>query len=307
MVKKTFIIALLAVLAAALLAACSQKASRQGKAANPSDVLAVVNGSDITVDEFKQEAASLPPGAVQALQSSDKNREKFLDNLIDKELIVQKAKAAGMDKDPEVAKRMQAIEKSLLLSLYVKKEVLDKASVTDKDAQDYFNGHKADLGSVRISHILVATQPEAQAALDKLKAGEDFAKLARQVSLDTKTKNNGGDLGWVKWQQFGSSGLKDAAFKLKPGEVSDIVQSQFGYHIMKVTDKKPAADADFKAMQDDLKAMLIDKKKEDLFDAIVKSMKDSAKISKSPENLKAVKFDDASVMQGMPAPGAKAE
>ncbi len=307
MSKKTFITAVLVVFAAAFLAACSQKAGQESKAANAADVLAVVNGAEISADEFKQEAASLPQGAIQALQSSDKNRDKFLENLIDKELIVQKAKASGMDKDPDLIKRMQALEKSLLLSLYVKKEVLDKATVTDKDVQDYFNSHKADLGSVRISHILVATQPEAQAALDKLKAGEDFAKLAKQVSLDTKTKNSGGDLGFVKWQQFGSSGLKDAAFKLKPGEVSDIVQSQFGYHIMKVTEKKPASAADFKAMQDDLKAMLTEKKKEELFDALVKSMKDSAKITKKPENLKAVKFE-MPAMQGLPAEdGAKAE
>ena len=295
--------------AAALFTACGQKAGQEGKAGEASKtdasaVLAVVNGKNITVDDFKVEAASLSPMAMKSL-ADEKNRQKFLDNLVDKALIVQKAESLGMEKDPEVARRLNQIKSSMLLGYYVKKEVLDKVNVTDKDVKDYFDKNKGDMGSVRISHILVSSQKEAEDILAKIKAGGDFKAIAKQYSLDTKTKNAGGDLGWVKWEQFGSAGLKDAAFKLKPGEVSGIVQSQFGYHIMKVTEKKPATDADFAAMKDSLKAQATEKKKEDAFEAIVKDLKSKAKVTTNEENLKKLDLSASAETPAAQMPMAK--
>ncbi|MGA2193094.1 MAG: peptidylprolyl isomerase [Nitrospirota bacterium] len=298
-----FIIILTAVVA---LFACSKKEGT-GKAADSSPVLAVVNGDPITVEDFREEAATLSPVAVRALQE-DNNKDKFLDNLVDKQLIVQKAESMGLEKDPEVTKRMQRVKDTLLLGLFVKDEVLDKVKVTDQDVKDYFDKNKNNMGEVRISHILVASQPEAQDILNKLKAGGDFAKLAKEYSLDTKTKNSGGDLGYIKWEQFGSASLKDAAFKLNPGEVSGIIQSQFGYHIMKVTDKKPATDAQFAAMKDQLRELVAEKKKEDMFDSIVKGLKEKAKITKNEEGLKTINLGgpQPGMPMAQPAPGAPA-
>ncbi|MHB8173929.1 MAG: peptidylprolyl isomerase, partial [Nitrospirota bacterium] len=169
-----------------------------------------------------------------------------------------------------------------------KKEVLDKVNVTDQDAKAYFEQNKDNLGSVRISHILVPTEQQAEDILAKLKAGQKFSALAKQYSLDDKTKDKGGDLGWVNWAQFGSASLKDTAFKLKPGEVSGIVQSQFGYHIMKVTGKKPAKESDFNNIKDALKEQIAEKKKEDLFESFVKELRAKAKITQNLQNLGAV-------------------
>jgi EpsD family peptidyl-prolyl cis-trans isomerase len=295
--------------AVALFTACGQKAGQEGGAgdASKSDasaVLAVVNGKNITVEDFKMEAASLSPMAMKSLDDV-KNRQKFLDNLVDKALIVQRAESLGMEKDPEVAKRLNQIKSSMLLGFFVKKEVLDKVNVTDKDVKDYFDKSKDDLGSVRISHILVSSQKEAEEIQAKLKTGGDFKALVKQHSLDTKTKNAGGDLGFVKWEQFGSAGLKDAAFKLKPGEVSGIVQSQFGYHIMKVTEKKPATDAEFPAMKDALKEQATEKKKEETFEAIVKDLKGKAKVTTNEENLKKLDLSAEAETPAAQAPMAK--
>ena len=269
--------------------ACAKKGEQAGGTtqAGNSPVLAVVNGQDITAADYQDEAAALSPYAVKALEDP-KNKEKFLENLEDKQLIVQKAESMGLDKDPEMAAKLHRLKDTLLLGEFVKKEILDKANVTDQDVKAYFDQHKADLGAVRISHILVPTQQEAQDILQKLKAGANFAALAKQYSLDDKTKANGGDLGWVKWEQFGSPSLKDAAFKLKPGEISGIVQSQFGYHIMKVTDKKPALDSDYDKIKDALKDQVAEKKKEDLFESYVKDLRAKAKITMNTQNLAAV-------------------
>ena len=283
---RKLILVLAAVLAAAMLLSCS-KGKEEAKPADSSPVLATVDGSNITADDYREEATSLSPAAISAL-NDPANREKFLDNLINKQLIVEKADAAGYDKDPVIAKRLAQFRSTLLLGMFVKKEVLDKVAVSDQEIKDYFDKKKDSLGAVRLSHILVGSQKEAQEVLGKLKAGGDFASLAKQYSLDTKTKGQGGDLGWVRWSQFGSASLKDAAFNLKPGETSGIVQSQFGFHIMKVTDKKPAADADFAAIKDSLKEQVLEKKKEELFDSIVKALREKATVKKNPENLKAV-------------------
>jgi len=269
-------------------AACTKKGEQAaGTKAGNSPVIAVVNGHNITAEDFQEEAAALSPFAMKALEDPA-NKEKFLENLEDKRLIVQKAESMGLDKDPELAAKLNRLKDTLLLGQFVKKEILDKANVTDQDVKAYFDQHKADLGAVRISHILVGSQQEAQDILQKLKSGENFASLAKQYSLDGKTKANGGDLGWVKWEQFGSPSLKDAAFKLNPGEVSGIVQSQFGYHIMKVTDKKPALDSDFAMLKDALKDQVAEKKKEDLFENYVKDLRSKAKITLNAQNLAAV-------------------
>ncbi len=269
------------------LAACANKGGQTTASGGNSPVLAVVNGTNITANDFKAEAAALSPYAASALQNP-KNRQKFLKNIEDKQLIVQKALAMGMDKDRRIVSELRRLKDTLLLGEFVKKEVIDKVNITDQDAKAYFEQNKANLGSVRISHILVPTEQEANDILAKLKAGQKFSALAKKYSLDPKTKDKGGDLGWVNWAQFGSTSLKDAAFKLKPGEVSGIVQSQFGYHIMKVTDKKPARESDFAGIKDALKEQIAEKKKEDLFKSYIKELRAKAKITQNLQNLSSI-------------------
>ncbi len=284
---------LLVAVAALVLAACGEnagtKGGKTGEAKAGPGVVANVNGKELTIEDLKTEAASLSPMAVKAL--SDKNvRDKVLDNMVVKQLIMQEADKSGLAKDPEVAKKLDQLKSSLLIEVYIKKNVVDKVNVTDQSVQDYFNKNKQDLGSVRLSHIVVGSEAEAASVLAKAKSGEDFGKLAKQYSLDTKTKDKGGDLGYVKWDQFGNPSLKDAAFKLKKGELSGIVQSQFGYHIMKVTDKKPAADSEFAMMKDQLTKQLGDQMKRELFESTVKGLKDKAKVATFKEALDKADF-----------------
>ena len=142
-------------------AACAKNGEQAaGTKAGNSPVIAVVNGQDITAEDYQEEAAALSPYAMKALEDP-KNKEKFLENLEDKRLIVQKAESMGLDKDPEMAAKLNRLKDTLLLGEFVKKEILEKANVTDQDVKAYFDQHKADLGAVRISHILVASQQEA--------------------------------------------------------------------------------------------------------------------------------------------------
>ena len=93
---------------------------------------------------------------------------------------------------------------------------------------------------VHARHILVDSAAAAQALLAQIQAGADFGQLAQQSSLDTLTKANGGDLGWFPRGSLPAKELEDAAFALQPGQISDVIQTAFGYHIVQVLDRDPA-------------------------------------------------------------------
>jgi len=281
-----------AALALALLVfACDSgtKTKTPGKTASSTKAIAVVNGVDITEDDVRAATGELTPYQMNALES-EKTRTDFLDTLVTKKLVAQEAEKKGLDKDPELVKALDQTKDELLWRLFLRNEVVNKVKVADADVKAYFDQMKQDLGSVRISHILVGTEAEAEQVLAKLKAGEKFEKLAKAYSLDVRTKNSGGDIGFVKWAQIGSPSLKDAAFRLKPGQVSGVVQSQAGFHVLKVTDKKPASDSEFEPMKEQLKEELAAKKKKELFESVVKGLKDKSKVTTDKDALKAMSF-----------------
>lgn len=282
---------------------CDKKPAAGKPAAEKSPVLVVVNNADITLDDYREEAAALSPAA-QSVLVEPEARNKFLDNLVAKRLLVQQALKAGLDKDPEVVKRLNQTRDNLVLGLYVKNEVFDKANFTDADVKKYFDEHKDSLGSVRISHVQVPSKEIAQEVLAKYKAGEKFQDLVARYSQDSGTKGRGGDLGYLSWAQFGSGDLREAAFGTKVGEVGNVVRSSFAYHVIKVTDKKPAKDEEYDMLKDKIKEYLVEKRKEELFDSIVKGLKDKATITPGAEVDKHL----ASLVrqpeqQGMPAEG----
>jgi len=104
---------------------------------------------------------------------------------------------------------------------------------------------------VHARHILVATEAEAQSILNQLLAGADFATLAQQYSLDEATKVNGGDLGFFPRGMLLAPEVEDAAFSLQPGQISGVIASQFGYHIVQVLERVP----DYPLSEDALSAL----------------------------------------------------
>jgi parvulin-like peptidyl-prolyl isomerase len=116
---------------------------------------------------------------------------------------------------------------------------------SDASLQKYFDEHKADFSQNCVSHILVRTKPEADAAMARLKGGEDFAAVAKAVSIDTGSGAKGGDLGCNPKGVFVAE-FEKAASELPVGQLSDPVQTQYGYHIILVKERKDATFADAK-------------------------------------------------------------
>jgi peptidyl-prolyl cis-trans isomerase C len=201
-----------------------------------SKVLAKVNGVEITEDDLKLAADDIGPSIPRQLEG--KARDSYvLDYLVDEQLLVQEAQAQKLSESPDFAKRLAYLrDKALFETVLTKvaKEAQSEANIK----QTYETAAKAQKPETEYHahHILVPTEDEAKAVLKRIKGGEDFAKVAGETSKDPGAK--GGDLGWFTKDKMVTE-FADAAAKLEPGQVSDPVKSQFGWHIIRLDEKRP--------------------------------------------------------------------
>jgi parvulin-like peptidyl-prolyl isomerase len=141
----------------------------------------------------------------------------------------QKAVAAGVDKQRSVELQIKLEQARILAQSYAQEQLADKMKATDAEVDAYIAQHP-ELDNK-------ANRSKAEDVLKRVRAGEDFAKLAKEFSTDPGSKEKGGDLGWFGHGQMVPE-FEQAAFALKPGQVSDLVQTKFGYHIIKVDERK---------------------------------------------------------------------
>ncbi|MEH7463579.1 peptidylprolyl isomerase PrsA [Bacillus thuringiensis] len=239
-------------------------------ACGTSDKVATSKAGDITKDEFydamkKQGGKNVLKGLVM--------KEVFIKNYPVKDDAVNKQwdeyKKQYGDQFTNVLKQSGMTEKELKETIRAElamKEAVKK-SITDKEVKDNYKPE------IKASHILVKDEATAKKVKDELAQGKSFEELAKQYSEDTGSKEKGGDLGY-----FGPGKMvkefEDAAYKLKKDEVSNPVKSQFGYHIIKVTDIKELKPLDQE--KDRIKNDLVDKKSQDaqfMNDLVTKEMK----------------------------------
>jgi parvulin-like peptidyl-prolyl isomerase len=163
---------------------------------------------------------------------------------------------------------------------YVLGEAKNKINITDEELLDYFNKNKDSFfepEKVHALHILVETEEEANNILNKLKEGIiDFAELAKEKSIDPSAKN-GGDLGFFARGQMVKE-FEDAAFSLKPGEISGIVKTEFGYHIIKCIEKKEAYNPTFEEAKENINNVLKNQKEIEATQNLVSNLTDNANI-----------------------------
>jgi peptidyl-prolyl cis-trans isomerase C len=237
-------------------------------------VLATVNGKQITEADLKIAMEDLGASLPQQLQG--KARETYLlDYLIDGQLVVQKATADKLDKTPDFTEKLAYLHDKALMDVLLSD--VAKAATTDealhKTYDEAAQAQKPET-EVHARHILVATEADAQAALKRVKAGEDFAKVAKDVSKDPGSE--GGDLGWFTKDRMVPE-FADAAFKLEKGQISDPVKSQFGWHIIQVEDKRQKSFPPFDQVKDQIVRYVVQKAQSEM---IVK-LRDSAKIERA--------------------------
>lgn len=198
---------------------------------------------------------------------------------VDAELEKAKAQAGGEEELQSILDEnnitmdsfKESVRKSLLFQKIYPEVTKDAAEVTDEQAKAYYDANPDQFVAPEmrtVSHILVKTPEEAQAVEQRLAAGEDFATVAREVSTDTGSKDNGGSLGQVPSEGSGFVPEFEAVMnQLQPGEISEPVQSQYGYHIIKVDAITPAGMQSFEEVLDQLKTGLMIESQRQAFDA----------------------------------------
>lgn len=154
------------------------------------------------------------------------------------------------------------VKKNLVSTMKIKKLLEPRIKVTEEEMKAFFEENKEDFAQeeqVKARHILVATEKEAQEIKDKLAKGEDFAALAKEYSTDDSTKNNGGQLGFFNRGDMVPE-FEKAAFALAVGEISAPVKTEYGYHLIKVEEKKEAAAPNYEKSKADIKEYLFNQK-----------------------------------------------
>jgi peptidyl-prolyl cis-trans isomerase C len=287
------------VLALALFA-CKPSGTEQAKPEGKT--LAEVNGKIITTEDFKQEADRLPPYLKPMVQSAEGKKE-LLDSMVVREIILEQAKKDGVDKDKEVSDRLEDLRKRLIVETYLKKKVEKDAQVSEEEMKKFYEENKEKFKGgeqVKASHILVKTEKEAQDVLAQLKKGASFEELAKKYSTDS-TASKGGDLGWFPKGAMVPE-FDKVAFSLKDGEMSGIVKTNFGFHIIKVTGKRPAGIRTYDEVKEQIKANLLPAKQQEIFQKMKEDLKKSSKVSIKEDVLKDLSLDSPEKKGGEATP-----
>ena len=256
-----------------LLIACLS-AIPQGYAAD--DAIATVNGKPIKktwVDFILRDAE-----ARSGQKPNDGMKAAVVNELIGSELAYQEAQKAGIDKLPDFIISEELARRKLLVNAFLG-DFMRKNPVTEAEKKEGYEQYKKELGDKEFNarHILVKTDTEAKAIIADLKKGADFAKIAKDKSLDPGSKEKGGDLGW-----FSPAGMvkpfADALVDLKKGDVTaEPVQSQFGWHVIKLVDTRALQAPPYDKVKDGIERTIQQRKLE----KFMLSLKDKSKIDVS--------------------------
>lgn len=207
--------------------------------------VATVNGKVITDEDLKALVANLPEVQKENLLKDPATRKQLIGNLVDQELMYQDAIAKKIESSKEYISALNAFKKQAMVNILVQKQLAPK--VTNDAVKNYYTKNKIKYSGdqVHAQHILVASEKEAQDVLAEVKkSGTDFQKVAEAKSKDPSAKNNRGDLGYFSRDMFDPA-FVDASFSSKVGDIVGPVKSAFGYHVIKIVDRKVGKNPEF--------------------------------------------------------------
>ena len=240
-------------------------------------VLAKINDKAITLEEFNKKIERLPKHYQEIVKGQ---KRKFLDDIIMEELYYEEALKSNIDKDPEIQEVIFKAKKKILISRFMKDRVDDKVSVSEEELKRYYSEHSEEFmlpERWRASHILVDGLEDAEEIKNKLDQGASFEMLAKERSKDATSKK-GGDIGYFSKGQLIPE-FEEACSKLKVGEISDIVKTQFGYHIIELNDRKSPEVQEFLSVKEIIKKELERERRRQLFEELTNNLRNNAKIT----------------------------
>ncbi|CAA7611435.1 Parvulin-like peptidyl-prolyl isomerase [Candidatus Terasakiella magnetica] len=238
-------------------------------AKNP--VVANINGSEVHLSTLADLARQLPPELGQPPY------EALLEMAVNNQLVYDQAKKDKLENDPEVKAVLKRVETNILTQAWMQKKVTPGVTdATVKARYDEIAKNFVAAEEVRARHILVETEDAAKSIIAELTRGADFAELSKTRSKDQAAARNGGDLGYFRKDDMLPE-FSNAAFAMRPGEISKTpVSTRFGFHVIKVEDKRMATLPPYEQAKQGVAQQLADSIREKL----VLGLRDKAKIKR---------------------------
>ncbi len=226
------------------------------------ETVATVNGKTITEADIRLAEAEI--GSDLGSLPEATKRRVLVEYLIENQLFAEAAEGDKLGSTPEFDGRMQYWRRRALRDAYFENSV--KNAVSEADAKKLYDEQVKLLKpeeEVKARHILVETEDQAKEIAEKIAHGADFADMAKQYSKDPGTKDEGGSLGYFSKGQMVPQ-FEEAAFKLDKGDVSDPVQTQFGWHLIQVEDRRERQPPAFDLIKERLIASMMHRKAQEI-------------------------------------------
>ena len=272
--------------AAAPKPAASETAPAAAPSASAGPVIATYNGKSFTLEDYRAALGSLNARARKSLDEGVDRRRQFIENHILSKLIYDEGVSKGLEKDPEIQRRLDELKQHLVVQQVM--EERQNVTVSDEDVKAYYDSHTQEFSTekVKAAHILVDNEDLAKEILAKLKADpSQFTALAAEHSKDLSNAKRGGDLG-----MFGRGRMvkefEDAAFALKSdGEISEPVKTRFGWHIILRTGREDGSVQPFDQVKSQIKVKLVSDRRRDQTQGFLDELKKKSGLALDEKNL----------------------
>ena len=241
-------------------------------------VLLQIEGFKVTQDDVEQFLRKMGQEGMQF--NNEEGKKQIAQELMNQHLIYLDAKEDGLEEDPEFKKELEFAKEQILRQFSMKK-VLEQVKVSDQETKDYYEEHKDQFRKIyqyRASHILVEDEEKAKEAKSRLN-DEKFEDVAKEIST-CPSSQNGGDLGSFSTGQMVPE-FDQALEKMEVGTISDPVKTQFGYHIIKLVDKKLARDNDLESNKHEIEGILLGRKQQEVYLEKTNELQKKYKVEKS--------------------------
>lgn len=246
-------------------------------------IVAEVNGEPIYLEDLERVWNNLPeayrtqfPGGIKDL----------LEQFIRQVLLLQEARKAGLESDPEILRQIEEVKKQILIREIIKREIIDKVQVSEEEIQKEYNANPTQYTEpeqVKARHIMVSSREKAEAILAELQAGRPFEEVAREKS-ESPDALSGGSMGYIKRGDLDPE-LEKVLFELAPGNYSDIIEINDGFHIFFVEEHIKPRLKELSEVKEEIIARLTPQKQQEAFERWIEALKSKAEIAIIEENL----------------------
>lgn len=277
-----------ALAAAALLLGGAPAGDAQEKSGAPArDANAVVievNEKKITLKDIEERLKLLAPAVRIRIRE---NKGRFLDDLVQGELLYQEAIRRRMDASPEIRRKVESLRRRLVIERLLNRG-LEKEEASDQQLRDFFLANRERFRrkeSVTLGHIVLKTEREAWDAVAELRRGVPFAQVARRRSIFESTRDSGGMMGTAERGAL-EKALEEAAFRLPVGQPSEPIKTSAGWQVIRVTERVGASDAEFEDVESDVKLLYSELRRREKYEALIRKLREAAKVEVHAERFR---------------------